>query len=97
MENRVLPVQEPVNRNWGRVGSETWRGECVRREVWQGPLPALRDPQRGVGGRPGVQGWPGAERHPQASEAPRLGAVNGLKHSDVGIKHTHEIPKPELS
>ena len=62
------PSQEPVNRSWGRVGSETRRGECVRSEVWQGPLPALRDPQRGWW--PGAQGWPGAEGHPQASGAP---------------------------
>ena len=35
--------------------SETWRGVCVRSEVRLGPLPALRSPQRGVGGALGCR------------------------------------------
>ena len=60
------PSQEPVNRSWGWVDSETRRGGCVRSEVWQGPLPALRGPQRGVGGGLGCrvgQELSGIHRH----------------------------------
>ena len=95
------PSQEPVNRIWGWVGRgavlrDLERGVCQKRGQAGSPPRTARSPARS-GWWPGVQGWPGAEGHPQASGAPQLGAVNGSKHSDVGIKHTYEIPKPEPS
>ena len=41
--------EQELGAEGGRC-SETWRGACVRSEVRLGPLPALRGPQRGVGG-----------------------------------------------
>ena len=47
----------------------------------------------GLGCRVG-QELSGIHRHRRHLD---LVQFNGSKHSDVGIKHTHEIPKPEPS
>ena len=89
------PSQELLNRTRG-WRSETWRGLCQKRGQAGSPPCTARSPATS-GWWPGVQVWPGAEGHPQASGTPQLGTVNGSKHSDVSIKHTCEIPKPERS